>query len=405
VAARVAVIGAGLAGLSAARLLAHRGIEVEVLEARDRVGGRTWSRRLDNGASIEMGAEFILPGNERVRELVAELGLGLWDKGMRYGQRDPRGGADVSEEELARAVGVVGAALAQDDSALAATVREFLDRLELEPGPRAAILARAEISSASSADEIPATDLIGVAHIGSEQSPSIAGGNQGLSLAMAESLGEAVRFRDPVVVVRATGDGVEIGTWSGHLVTADAAVVAVPASVVGRIAFEPRLPRAKADAMADVRYGHAAKLFVPLAQPAPPSAVMNVEERYWCWTATGEGDEPAPVVSCFAGSPGGLERLRVAEGPQRWLESLARLRPDLALEPEQAVLATWDDDLWVNAAYSLSPGSALTASLVEPVGPLVFAGEHTGGEFSGLMEGAIRSGERAAEQVIAMGGS
>ena len=63
-----------------------------MLEARDRVGGRVWSRRLDNGAVVEMGAEFILPGNTAVRGLAERLGLGLWDKGMRYGQREPRGG-------------------------------------------------------------------------------------------------------------------------------------------------------------------------------------------------------------------------------------------------------------------------------------------------------------------------
>ena len=64
-----------------------------MLEARDRVGGRVWSRQLDNGAVVEMGAEFILPGNTAIRELAGRLGLGLWDKGMRYGQREPRGGS------------------------------------------------------------------------------------------------------------------------------------------------------------------------------------------------------------------------------------------------------------------------------------------------------------------------
>jgi monoamine oxidase len=127
---------------------------------------------------------------------------------------------------------------------------------------------------------------------------------------------------------------------------------------------------------------------------------MNVPERYWCWTATGAGEGPMPVVSCFSGSPAALERLRVAEGPQRWLESLSRLRPDLALEPDGAVLSTWDDDPWVRAAYSISPGPELTAALAEPVGPLHFAGEHLGGAFSGLMEGAIRSGRSAARELL-----
>ena len=106
---RAAVIGAGLAGLSAADALVREGWEVEVLEARDRVGGRTCSRTLPNGALIEMGAEFILPGNTKVERLAHELGLGVWDKGMRYGKREPRGGVGVTDAELAEGVAAVGA--------------------------------------------------------------------------------------------------------------------------------------------------------------------------------------------------------------------------------------------------------------------------------------------------------
>ncbi len=89
---RAAVVGAGLAGLTAADELRQAGAEVVVLEARDRVGGRVWSRTLESGAVVEMGAEFLLPGNTAVRELAARFELGLWDKGMRYGNREPRGG-------------------------------------------------------------------------------------------------------------------------------------------------------------------------------------------------------------------------------------------------------------------------------------------------------------------------
>ena len=108
---QVAVAGAGLAGLTAAYELQRAGAEVVVLEARDRVGGRVWSRRLANGAVVEMGAEFLLPGNTAIRELAAELGLGMWDKRMRYGSREPRGGIGTTVEELEAAAGALGAAL------------------------------------------------------------------------------------------------------------------------------------------------------------------------------------------------------------------------------------------------------------------------------------------------------
>src|SRR5262245_41555153 len=110
--ADVVVIGAGLAGLVAADELERAGREVVTLEARERVGGRVHARELDNGAVVEMGAEFILPGNTAVRDLAERLGLGLWDKGMRYGMREPRGGIGTTEKEIAAAVEAIDQALA-----------------------------------------------------------------------------------------------------------------------------------------------------------------------------------------------------------------------------------------------------------------------------------------------------
>jgi monoamine oxidase len=86
----------------------------------------------------------------------------------------------------------------------------------------------------------------------------------------------------------------------------------------------------------------------------------------------------------------------VADGPERWLASLERLRPDLELDPDGALLSTWSDDPWAGAAYSTSPPPGLAAASERSVGRLAFAGEHLGGPFAALMEGAIRSGRAAA---------
>ena len=82
---RVVVVGAGLAGLVAADELQRAGAEVVVLEARDRVGGRVWSRRLGNGAVVEMGAEFILPGNTAVASWPSASGSGSGTRGCATG--------------------------------------------------------------------------------------------------------------------------------------------------------------------------------------------------------------------------------------------------------------------------------------------------------------------------------
>jgi monoamine oxidase len=389
-------VGAGLAGLVAADELARGGVEVVVLEARSRVGGRVWSQTLPNGAVVEMGAEYILPGNTAIVELVDRFGLGLWDRGMRYGRRDPRGGIGTSHEELAVAMETVERGLAA--GAAQRTAEQFLDSIDIPDGAREAILARVEISCANTADRVAADGLIGVAHIDDEPSPSIAGGNQRLALALAGELGDSVHLGDPVTSVE-WGDGVVVRSDSGEI-DAELCVIAVPASVLDRVSFDPPLPDPLRRVLGLVEYGHAAKLFVPLRAPASPSAVMNVPERYWTWTATGDGGETQAVVSSFAGSRPALERLDVDAGPHRWLESLARLRPELDLDITGAVLSTWDDDPWVRAAYSTSPPPEVAAAAEHPTGPLAFAGEHTAGDFYALMEGAIRSGRRAARSLL-----
>jgi monoamine oxidase len=110
------------------------------------------------------------------------------------------------------------------------------------------------------------------------------------------------------------------------------------------------------------------------------------------------------VVSAFAGSAPALARLAVTAGPATWLGRLRALRPDLDLDEAGAVLSTWDDDQWVRAAYSTrGPGfdPADAELLAHPVGRLHFAGEHTAGPWAGLMEGALRSGARAAAALLA----
>jgi monoamine oxidase len=396
---RVVVIGAGLAGLAAADELLRAGADLTVLEARDRVGGRVWSRRLDNGAVVEMGAEFILPRNTLIRKLAARFELDLWEKGLRYGEREPRGVAGLDQGLLQDAVRAVDDALARGrgkgESALA-----LLERLAIDPLAREAILARVEVSAASPADRVPASDLGGIAHVDDEPCPSIAGGNQRLAEALAEPLGRSLRLATPARSVTWRDGRVQVRVDDGE-VEGDACVVAVPASAMSGLDFDPMLPRRQADAFAAIGYGHAAKLFVPLRGTAEPSAVLNVPERYWTWTATGPGGRVQSVVSAFAGSPAALERLRVASGPERWLASVAVLRPDLELDPSGAVLSTWTDDPWARAAYSVVRPPVAAQTLSEPLGPLAFAGEHTVDAFESLMEGALRSGQRAARRLLA----
>jgi monoamine oxidase len=413
--ARVCVVGAGLAGLAAAAALAEAGVEPLVLEARERVGGRVHSRRLGNGAVVELGAEFVEDDHETLLATARRLGLAMAPTGMAYGDREPRGGLGVDRATLLAEVARLRALAAgppgppgadpgpADPLRPGRSVAEVLAELPLHPGAREAIAARLQVSAAQPAEELAAVVL---GHAGStfsaRESLRVAGGNQRIALRLADRLPGAVHLGVPVQAVAWSAAGVRVAVAGAEL-AADACVLAVPASVIGRIRFDPPLPAWKAAALDRVVYGHAAKLFVPLRAVPPPSAVLSVPDHYWTWTARGADGAVQPVVSAFAGSAPALAALEVAAGPAAWRARLAALRPDLDLD-RGAVLSTWDDDPWVGAAYStrspaFRPGDP--ALLARACGPLRFAGEHTAGPWSGLMEGALRSGRRAAAELLA----
>lgn len=402
---RVAVVGAGLAGLAAATTLAERGVDVVVLEARDRVGGRVWSDELGApGASasvIERGAEFVLAGYDRFRAYAARFGLELVDTRMSYYVRTIHEYPQVTPDVLA-AAGRQAAALLHAAASSAISVADLLATLPVPPEVRSSLQARIEISSAATASEVHAGVLEQVASLEPLPSWRTGGGNGRLPAAMAAGLGTSVHLCSPVTAVHDHGDAVTVCTPDAEA-TADAVVVAAPLGVLGSGAVELQLPDWKLDALASVVQGHAAKLHVALDDEPPASAVLSVASRFWTWTAADATGRVAPVLNCFAGSDAALDGLEVDAGPDRWVDLVGAVRRDLTPAAAEPVLTHWAVDPYALGAYS-APGPGWTVSadelLAAPVGRVFFAGEHTAGPMSGLMEGALRSGERAAHQVL-----
>jgi monoamine oxidase len=394
---KVVVIGAGLAGLTAADALTREGIDVTVLEATDRIGGRVFSVPFYDMAIVERGAEFVLPGETEVLALVDRFGLELRDKGMFYANREPRGGEPVTSDEVKEGFEQLVAGGGRGGS--------IPDALSALPGPIAAALAtRATISNAHEVDDLSADEfLTATGGVNNLPTHTVVDGNTRIAECLAEALREPVRLRTPVTAVSHSADGVTISTPDGQL-QAEAAIVAVPAGVTDDIAFAPELPAAKQTR--SMRLGHAAKLFVALKTAAPPSAVMSVPDTYWSWTQLDASGQPIPVVGCFAGSRGALDHLDVDHGPERWLGLLEQLRPDLELDRERVLLATWHDQPTYRSMVMARTLSAPVddQELARPIGRLAFAGEHTAGlDWHGSMEGAVRSGQRAARDVLASG--
>ena len=211
-----------------------------------------------------------------------------------------------------------------------------------------------------------------------------------------------MRLGEKVEAVTVGPDGVVVTTDAGSF-TADRVIVALPLTLVASLAMSPALPDGHQEALARQAMGIAAKLHVPLRTAAPASAVMSVPDRFWCWTATTADGSVGMALNCFAGSPEAVHALDVDNGPQHWLTQVRKLRPDLDLDEANAVLTTWHDDPWALGAYSaddLAVAHGDVDVLRSSVGPIAFAGEHLGGEYAGLMEGALRSGRHAAESVL-----
>jgi monoamine oxidase len=266
-----------------------------------------------------------------------------------------------------------------------------------------ALRSRIEVSSAAPADQVSAAALDHVASFEPLASHRLAGGNQRLALGMARRLGPALRLGETVLAVEQHDAGVQVRTRAGEL-GVDEVVVALPLGVLRQGDVAVPLTAEKRSALGRLVQGHAAKLHVPLATTPATSAVLSVPGRFWTWTALDAEETVAPVVNSFAGSAPSLARLEVGAGSERWLSAVRAVRADLDLADAAPLLTTWADDPYARGAYT-EQSPDFTAehqrALDAPVGSVHLAGEYLDAEFTGLMEGALRSGRRAAASVLA----
>lgn len=401
----VAVLGAGLAGLAAATQLRSNGFDVTVFEARDRSGGRVWSEAISAGREepcvIERGAEFVLNGYATMRRLLELTGLNLVGTGMSYYVRTLADTPDLSIFDVVEA-GRSAAAIARTYPT-PPSAEEILQQLDLDGRLVDALRGRIEISTAVAADQVSADTLEHIASFEPLPSWRISGGNQELPKALAARLGNAVHYGQYVHAVRNLDEGVNVETAAGSAVF-DAVVVALPLALVrDASAISLPLPDWKKAALARVLQGDAAKLHVPLRSVPDTSAVMSTNDRFWTWTAADNTGSVTPVLNSFMGSPGALDRAAGDEGDfAAWISAARRIRPDLEFSEADAVTTIWRNDPLARGAYgAFAPGGGAESSeeLERPVGNIFFAGEYADPDFTGLMEGALRSGERAAARI------
>ena len=441
----VAVVGAGLAGLVAARDLLAAGLSVLVLEARDRVGGRLLNHTLKGGAVVEVGGQWVGPTQDRVLALAEELGVGLYptyEEGehflavngavKRYSGDDfalPEDAlADVGEtqqrlEEMASTVPLEEPWRAAQAAAWDAQTLDtwLVANANTEIGlgywrtlvPALFSAEASEMSllhflfycrSGGTIDRLVAT------HGGAQES-RLEGGSQHLASRLAEQLGDVVRLGSPVRAIRQDDRGVEV-TYNGGVVEAGRAVVAIPPTLAGRIRYSPALPPLRDQLTQQVPMGYVIK--VQIAYPEPfwraeglSGSVFSLDDE-----VSVIFDNSPPDLSCgvllgfLEGAHARLAgRLPPQERKELILSVFAKFFGSRAANSDEYVEKDWATEEWSRGCYGGRFGTGVWTgygeALREAVGRIHWAGTETAEIWNGYMDGAVRSGERAAHEVLA----
>ncbi|HNV25458.1 MAG TPA: NAD(P)/FAD-dependent oxidoreductase [Nitrospira sp.] len=432
--ASVIVAGAGLAGLTAACELQRRGARVTVVEARDRVGGRVWTRRdgFAEGQHAEAGGDLIDPDQEAIRQLAKDLGLTL-SPILRGGFAFARQAARAPVVTLASESGGLWAELAQAaepwlrahqanerrwDGPIARrlaeqSVADWLDSIRANRqlrarlnGMRGFFLADPENLSLLALVDQLATDSPTLDHF-----YRIKGGNDRLATALAGTIEEPVQLETTVRAVAQHQGKVRV-TLRGRDVQAqmfaDAVVLALPATIVRRLTFTPSLPLPQRHAFRELHYGPATKTLVQFdrrfwQRAGKPLAYGTDFPIGAIWDGNEEQRGQSGILTLLAGGSASRDTKQILN--QGGAEAVAaRLN---WLGATKAVLraschVSWEDDPFVRGGYAVfQPGydPGQRAWLSRPHGRVVFAGEHTSQRWQGYMNGAVESGMRAAEEV------
>jgi monoamine oxidase len=444
----VAVVGAGLAGLTAAGDLVDAGHDVVVVEARDRVGGRTLTETRAEGVWLDRGGQWVGPGQDKVYSLVEALGLRTfptWTAGDSLAglAREParfRG-------EVPRFAPQVLADLLQSQARLDRAARQVpLDRpwearraarwdgQTFETWIRRNVVTRtgreyyrlvADAVFAADASALSLLHTLFYVHSGEgldrlvgtrggAQQDRVVGGTQQLSERLAERLGDRVHLARPV---RRVDHGPEAGTAGGVVVHADGlavrarrAILAVPPTLAGRIDYRPAMPARRDQLTQRMPAGAVIKCLALYDRPFWRDEGLNGQAisdrppvKFISDTSPESGE--VGVLVAFVEGRSATELGQAEPGVLRGavLGALARFFGVRAGRPEEFMAHDWQVEEWTRGCYGahLPPG-ALTQfgpALRRPVGPLHWAGTETAEHWSGYMDGAIESGERAAGEV------
>ena len=449
--ADVCVVGAGLAGLTAARALVAADRSVVVLEARDRVGGRTLNRSIGGGHISEIGGQFAGPTQDRILALAKAVGVKTfptYDTGSSVlvagGARSlyPAQPGLPDDPDVQQAI---LAAFSLDAPAKqagvtapwkAAKAREW-DRVSLGewlrgevPSEKGRAIFTAACQSIWGVDPDAISFLYALQYAaaagnaksggsflrlittgGGAQESRFVGGSQLISENVADRLGRRVVLKAPVTVVAQDRDGVRV-VAGNTAVEARQVILAVPPALASRLAYSPALPTGKAKLLKALVPGSLAKATAVYDRPFWRDAGLSGQGVTDVGPARTIFDNSPPdgAVGVLFGFVGGSAYAPWGPLPPdqrraQVIDSFAAFVGDQARTPVDYFEQDWTKERWTRGCpvAHVAPGVLTKYGpwLRRPVGKVHFAGTETADYWLGYMDGAVRSGERAAREVLA----
>lgn len=445
----VVVVGAGIAGLTAAWRLRQAGVPVRIVEANTRVGGRMFSLRnhFGDGQVIELGGELIDSDHVHIRALAQELGIALddllSDDPSLQGDVWYAGGRSYSEAEIMQAFVPLAAAIERDLATLgdgdilwnsnqnaqaldAMTVSQWLEREGATGWLRTLIEVAYTTEIGLECDQQSALNLL--TFIGTETESfrifgasderyHVRGGNDLIVQALGSKLADAIQTGTALEALRQDADGRYVLSLrrggASEQVRARQVLLALPFTTLRQVKLDLQLPPQKRRAIERLRYGTNAKLMIGFNE-----RIWRTQHRrngsVYCdlpFQTTWETTRLQPGASgALTNFTGGRHGLALGEGTAKSQADLAasqleKVFPGIAAARTGAseVRMHWPSQPWAQGSYAvLTPGdwTSLRGAMGETVGQLYFAGEHCALDTQGFMEGGCESGEAAAAQII-----